>query len=121
MARPSTLFNATRFDASSAHRTIYRRYEIAYTMIDLVAGAAFLVGSVLFFWKATETAAIWLFTAGSVFFVLRPLARISRELELARVPLPEDDPAAKPGAEDVRSASRQPRGGAVATDRPALS
>ena len=105
MARPSTLFNATRFDASSAHRAIYRRYEIAYTMIDLVAGAAFLVGSVLFFWKATETA----------------LARISRELELARVPLPEDDPAAKPGAEDVRSASRRRRGGAVATDRPVLS
>lgn len=100
MASTSTLFNATRFDASRAHRAIYRRYEIAYTSIDLIAGAAFLVGSVLFFWKATETAAVWLFVAGSVCFVLRPLARISRELELARLPLPEDDPATKPGAED---------------------
>lgn len=119
MARPSTLFNATRFDASKAHRAIYRRYEIAYTCIDLIAGVAFLVGSVMFFWKVTETAAIWLFAAGSVFFVLRPLARISRELELARIPLPEDDAAKKPGAEDVDLASR--RDIRTTTDRPAWS
>jgi len=108
----SNRFNASRFDASRAHRAVYRRYEIAYTSIDLVAGVAFLVGSVLFFWKATETAAIWLFVAGSLFFVLRPVARISRELELARLPLPEDDPAKQPGAEDkTHGASRTSRTG----------
>jgi hypothetical protein len=106
MANTARPFDASRFDASGAHRAVYRRYEIAYTSIDLVAGVAFLVGSVLFFWKATETAAIWLFVAGSVFFVLRPLARISRELELARLPVPEDDPAKQPGGEDVRARSR---------------
>lgn len=119
MDRPSTFFNATRFDASHAHRAVYRRYEIAYTCIDLIAGVAFLVGSVMFFWKSTETAAVWLFAAGSVFFVLRPLARISRELELARIPLPEDDPAKKPGAEDVDLAS--PRNVRTKTDRPVWS
>ena len=111
MANPSTFFNASRFDATRAHRTVYRRYEIAYTSIDLVAGVAFLIGSVLFFWKATETGAIWLFVAGSLFFVLRPLARISRELELSRLPLPEDDSAKMPGAEDVVAAPRQRHAG----------
>jgi len=101
MADSRSYFNAASFAASAAHRAVYRRYEIAYTTIDLIAGATFLVGSILFFWKATETAAIWLFVVGSVFFVLRPLARISRELELARLPMPEDDPANKPGAEDT--------------------
>jgi len=119
MSSTASPFDASRFDASAAHRAVYRRYEIAYTSIDLVAGVAFLIGSVLFFWKATETAAIWLFVAGSVFFVLRPLARISRELELARLPLPEDDPARKPGGEDLGAPSRQV--GRSADRRPAGS
>ncbi|MDQ0313707.1 YrhK family protein [Amorphus orientalis] len=104
MASFETAFNADKFNASPKHRAIYRRYEIAYTSLDLIAGLGFLVGSILFFWKATETAAIWLFTMASLFFFLRPLARVSRELELARLPVPEDDPAKQPGAEDTGSA-----------------
>jgi len=114
MANSASYFNASNFTASAAHRAVYRRYEIAYTTIDLIAGATFLVGSVLFFWKATETAAIWLFVVGSVFFVLRPLARITRELELARLPVPEDDPARKPGAEDEVASGRHSSTGSAA-------
>lgn len=101
MASFGNAFNARKFTASAAHRAVYRRYEIAYTSIDLLAGFTFLIGSILFFWKTTETAAIWLFVIGSLFFFLRPLARIARELELARLPVPEDDDARRPGAEDV--------------------
>ncbi|MEW5422170.1 YrhK family protein [Amorphus sp. 3PC139-8] len=114
MAFVGNAFNAGKFTASAAHRAIYRRYEIAYTSIDLLAGFTFLIGSILFFWKATETAAIWLFVVGSLFFFLRPLARIARELELARLPVPEDDDARRPGAEDVDGSDHD---GRQASDR----
>ena len=91
------MFRVERFAATHAHRLVYRRWEIVYTTVDLLAAICFVVGSALFFDEATVYAATWLFLVGSVFFALRPMARFARELHLARLPLPEDDPAAKAG------------------------
>ncbi len=58
-------------------------FEIAYTAIDFVAAALFIVGSVLFFNEATTRAGTWLFLIGSVFFALKPTLRLTREIWLA--------------------------------------
>jgi len=97
------MFRADRFTATHAHRVIYRRYEIAYTACDLIAALLFVFGSLLFFWRETTPTAIWLFFIGSLFFTMRPLARIARELHLALLPVPEDDPSQAPGAEDLEA------------------
>lgn len=40
-------------------------YPWIHTVLGLVGNTAFLVGSVLFLFRATETAAIWLFITGA--------------------------------------------------------
>lgn len=77
------LFRSRRFDASPRHRKIYSAYEIAYSVIDLLAAVLFIVGSVLFLDEATVKAGTWLFIIGSVFFAGRPAVRLARELHLA--------------------------------------
>lgn len=77
------LFRSRRFDASPRHRQIYSAYEIAYSVIDLLAAVLFIVGSVLFLDDATVKAGTWLFIIGSVFFAARPAVRLARELHLA--------------------------------------
>lgn len=57
-------------------------YEALSIANDFLAGLLFLVGSILFFWKAAETAAIWCFTLGSVLFIVRPTIRLVRRIHL---------------------------------------
>lgn len=85
---PMKLFQSRRFDASPKHREIYSAYEIAYSIIDLLAAVLFIVGSILFLDDATVYAGTWLFIIGSVFFAARPAVRLARELHLAGL---EDD------------------------------
>jgi hypothetical protein len=63
---------------------IRRRYETASIANDVLTGVLFLVGSVLFFWTATSTAAVWLFVVGSVLMLIRPSIRLTRRLHLSR-------------------------------------
>ena len=80
---PMKLFRTRRFDASPKHRSVYSAYEIAYSVIDLLAAVLFIVGSILFLDDATVCAGTWLFIIGSVFFAARPAVRLARELHLA--------------------------------------
>lgn len=71
-------------------RRLYALYELLHTMADFIAAFSFLVGSILFLWQATETAAIWLFIVGSVFFCLKPTLKLIREVRLASIGDEED-------------------------------
>ncbi|MCC9624675.1 YrhK family protein [Thalassospira sp. MA62] len=77
------LFQTRRFDASPAHRKVYSAYELAYSVIDLLAAVLFIVGSFLFLDEDTTYAGTWLFIIGSIFFAARPAVRLARELHLA--------------------------------------
>ena len=64
---------------------IRRRYEVASILNDVLVGLWFLVGSVLFFSDATQTAGTWCFVLGSVELLIRPVIRLSRHLHLQRI------------------------------------
>jgi hypothetical protein len=81
MAEAPTWFDKNAPDRSEAHARIYALHEVLRTAVDFGAALCFLVGSVLFFWEATQTPAIWLFVVGSVFFMLKPTLRLVRELQ----------------------------------------
>ena len=76
------LFHRDRREDSAAHRRLYARFEIAYTIVDFAAAICFIVGSVLFFYEATQVPATWLFLIGSVFFAAKPTLRLVREVKL---------------------------------------
>ncbi|MHA6325018.1 YrhK family protein [Roseivivax sp. CAU 1753] len=78
------LFHHENRDRNDRTRALYALYEIAHTAVDFTAAMLFLVGSVLFFWKAYETPAIWCFVLGSVFFATKPTLRLAREIHLYR-------------------------------------
>jgi uncharacterized membrane protein YhfC len=75
-----TLFAPENRGKSPKHARIYAAYEIAFTLVDVLAALCFVVGSWLFFYKSWETVATWLFLVGSVFFALKPTIRIAREI-----------------------------------------
>ena len=76
------LFRQENRQKTQESRDLYAAYEIAHTAADFGAALSFLVGSILFFWKDTETAAIWLFVVGSLLFCLKPTLRLAREIHL---------------------------------------
>ncbi|MGK7651104.1 MULTISPECIES: YrhK family protein [unclassified Roseovarius] len=71
-------------------RRLYAIFELLHTLADFVAAFSFLVGSILFLWSDTETAAIWLFIFGSVFFCLKPTLKLIREMKLLSIGDTED-------------------------------
>lgn len=79
------LFHHANRERNADTRRVYALFEIAHTAVDFFAGLMFTIGSVLFFWKQTETAAIWLFTIGSVCFMAKPTIRLAREVKLWRM------------------------------------
>jgi len=58
---------------------------LAYTLVDFLAAAMFVIGSILFFEPETTTAATWLFLIGSIFFGLRPTITMIREIAYIRL------------------------------------
>lgn len=85
------MFDVGRATASPQHVAVYGRYEKLYNLIDFCAAAAFVVGSVLFFFPARQESATWAFLIGSILFAARPTVRVLREFHLARIPLPGDE------------------------------
>lgn len=75
---------------SAESRRLYAIFELLHTISDFIAAFSFLIGSVLFLWKETETVAIWLFIVGSVFFCLKPTLKLVREVKLASIGDTED-------------------------------
>lgn len=84
------LFHRDRRNDSAAHRRIYARFEIAYTMVDFLAALMFIIGSVMFFSDAWVTTGTWLFLIGSFFFAAKPTLRLWREVKLYRLGDMED-------------------------------
>ena len=79
------LFSHENRQRNADTRRVYAAYEVAHTAVDIAAAFSFLIGSVLFLWKAYETPAIWLFIVGSVFFCVKPSLRLAREIHLWRM------------------------------------
>ncbi len=78
------VFNpGNRLDTAEGKK-IYALYEIGFTLVDVMAALSFLTGSILFFWDDTQTAAVWLFLTGSLFFTAKPVIRLGREVHLYR-------------------------------------
>lgn len=75
------MFSPENRNLSPEHQRIYALFEVWYTAVDFLACALFTTGSVLFFWKATESYALWCFLVGSLFFMLKPTIRLLRELK----------------------------------------
>ncbi len=61
------------------------RYEALSIANDVLIALWFVAGSVLFFWESTSLAATWMFLAGSIEFLARPLIRLARRVHLRRV------------------------------------
>ena len=70
---------------TNRHRRLYAAYEILFTVADFAAAFLFIVGSILFFDKATTYGATWMFVIGSVCFALKPSIRVVRELHFWRI------------------------------------
>lgn len=62
------------------------RYELLSIGNDILVALWFVAGSVLFFWESTTTLATWLFVAGSVELLIRPVIRLARRVHLRRLP-----------------------------------
>ncbi len=79
------LFQPENRSKSLQHKHIYAVYEIWYTTVDFAAAFLFVIGSVFFFWKSTETLATWMFLIGSICFALKPTIRLARELHYVSI------------------------------------
>lgn len=79
------LFGPDNHTRSARHKKIYAYFELAYTTVDFSAAALFIVGSILFFDEATADVGTWLFLIGSVFFGVRPMIKLIRELAYLRI------------------------------------
>ncbi len=79
------LFRHENRERNHKTRRVYAYFELVYTCVDFSAAACFTIGSVLFFWKSTETPAIWLFLIGSILFAAKPTLRLAREIKLVRM------------------------------------
>ena len=66
-------------------KQLYAAYEIAYTLVDFMAAAFFVVGSAFFFFSGLQTPALWCFLLGSILFAVKPLLKLTREIHLARI------------------------------------
>lgn len=84
------LFSQGLRDASPSHEEIVRRYEIGRTVVEFLAAATFIVGSIFFFYESLLYAGTWLFLIGSILFAVRPSIRLLLELHLARLPVPKE-------------------------------
>lgn len=64
---------------------IDQRYEALSIVNDILIGAWFLVGSILFFFPAHADTGVWLFVLGSAEMLIRPTIRLARRIHIRRV------------------------------------
>lgn len=78
------LFDPRARQVTPAQAKRYALFEVLHTAVDFSAAIFFVLGSVLFFFSSTETAAIICFVIGSLFFAAKPSIRLARELWLVK-------------------------------------
>ena len=78
-------FHPNTRHSTKQNEALFAAYELASTLVQVTAGLLFLVGSWMFFYKAWENTAIWLFVIGSVLFVIGPSLKLVRELHYALI------------------------------------
>lgn len=61
------------------------RYETVSILNDVLVALWFIAGSILFFSPSTTTVGVWLFLAGSVELLIRPVIRLVRRTHLQRL------------------------------------
>ncbi|WP_434995212.1 YrhK family protein [Arthrobacter sp. Ld5] len=64
---------------------LHNRYETLSILNDVLIAVWFIVGSLLFFNESTATAGTWLFLAGSIELLIRPVIRLSRSIHITSV------------------------------------
>ena len=79
------LFQHRNREASEESRLLFARFEIAYTLVELLAAVLFIVGSVMFFYETLEYAGTWMFLIGSFLFAAKPTLRMVREIKLYQI------------------------------------
>jgi hypothetical protein len=80
-----TAHRALTLDIGHDELVIRRRYEALSIGNDVLIALWFLVGSILFFWEATTSAATWCFLLGSIEFLIRPGIRLARLVHIRRL------------------------------------
>ena len=74
-----------KLDIGREELVIRQRYEALSIGNDVLIALWFLVGSILFFWETTTTAATWCFLLGSIEFLVRPAIRLARLVHIRRI------------------------------------
>ncbi|MEL6481740.1 MAG: YrhK family protein [Pseudomonadota bacterium] len=77
------------------HLRVGQNYDLAHLMVDFLAAALFVIGSVMFFYEAWVYTGTWCFLIGSVFFGVKPTIKLARALHLTSLPGPEETGAAR--------------------------
>ncbi|MEM8760014.1 MAG: YrhK family protein [Pseudomonadota bacterium] len=81
--------------STQRHRNIGQLYDFAHLIVDFLAAALFVVGSIMFFYEAWVFPGTWCFLIGSVFFGVKPTLKLARALHLTSLPVPDTEAAAK--------------------------
>jgi hypothetical protein len=81
--KPTQLFHVDARSHLMVHKRIYAMSELLHTLVDVAAALCFLTGSILSLSDETKAIATWFYIVGSVFFLLKPIIRISREVRYA--------------------------------------
>ncbi|MEL6767047.1 MAG: YrhK family protein [Pseudomonadota bacterium] len=68
------------------HQRVGRLYDLAHLMVDFLAAALFVVGSVMFFYEDWLYTGTWCFLIGSIFFGVKPTLKLARALHLSGLP-----------------------------------
>ncbi|MDX5359843.1 MAG: YrhK family protein [Alphaproteobacteria bacterium] len=66
-----------RREVSRRVRGVETAYSLLRLLADFLAATLFLAGSIAFLWPDWQRFAIWCFIVGSVFFFLKPAARLA--------------------------------------------
>lgn len=72
-------------DVGGKELVLHNRYEVLSILNDVMIALWFIVGSVLFFKDSTTTAGTWMFLAGSVELLVRPVIRLTRNIHIKSV------------------------------------
>jgi hypothetical protein len=72
-------------DVGGKELVLHNRYEVLSILNDVTIALWFIVGSILFFNESTATAGTWMFLAGSVELMIRPVIRLTRNIHIKSV------------------------------------
>ena len=77
--------NDLDLDFGNTELVLHNRYETLSIANDVLIALWFIAGSILFFNESTTTAGTWLFLAGSIELLIRPVIRLSRNIHITSV------------------------------------